>query len=209
MRRFRVNRTALIGTLKHGSSGIMKTLNELFAIAAVVAALPNMPFALQAAESESEFSSHVFDLGVVVSDIEKSVQFYTEAIGFKEVQGFRVGEEFAGKVGLTDEKPLDIHVLVLGGKEGEEQTRLKLMEVKGTKPKQPDNQRIHSQLGYSYITISVKDMNRAMERLKKAGVKTVSKGPQELPEGFPAGIYLTLLKDPDGNFIELVGPKKP
>ena len=46
-----------------------------------------------------------------------------------------------------------------------------------------------------------------MARLKKAGVKTAAKSPVELPKSLAAGVFLTVVKDPDGNIVELVGPK--
>ncbi|MBT5927748.1 MAG: bleomycin resistance protein, partial [Verrucomicrobia bacterium] len=73
---------------------------------------------------ESPFASTTIDIGCVVSDLEKAVEFYTKAIGFKEVPGFSVPADFASRVGLTSGKKLDIKVLVLG--EGAEATRLKL-----------------------------------------------------------------------------------
>jgi len=154
---------------------------------------------------ESEFSSATIDLGCVVSDIEKSVTFYTKAIGFKEVPGFSVPGDYASKVGLTDGKDLNIKVLKLG--EGPGATSLKLMHIKGARSKQTDNSFIHSQLGFSYLTIHVKDTAKALERLDKAGVKPIARGSQELPPSLGSGVYLTIVRDPDGNFVELVGPK--
>jgi lactoylglutathione lyase len=154
---------------------------------------------------ESEFSSATIDLGCVVSDIEKSVTFYTKAIGFKEVPGFSVPGDYASKVGLTDGKHLNIKVLKLG--EGAGATSLKLMQVKGARSKKTDNSFIHSQLGFSYLTIHVKDTTNALERLDKAGVKPIARGSQELPPSLGSGVFLTIVRDPDGNFVELVGPK--
>jgi catechol 2,3-dioxygenase-like lactoylglutathione lyase family enzyme len=156
-------------------------------------------------ESSSEFSRTTIDLGVVVSDIGKSVKFYTEAIGFTENQGFKVPADFCNDAGLTDKQPLDIHVLTLG--EDESATKLKLMQIPGVKSQPSKNAFIHSQLGVSYLTIFVTDTNAAMVRLKKAGVSPIAKGPVPLPKGFPEGVFLTVVRDPDGNLIELVGPK--
>ena len=59
------------------------------------------------------FSSETIDLGVVVSDIDKSLEFYKEVVGFTEKDGFKVEGSFPKKVGLTDGTPLKIHVLTL------------------------------------------------------------------------------------------------
>ncbi|MGY8688097.1 MAG: VOC family protein, partial [Verrucomicrobiales bacterium] len=71
---------------------------------------------------ESAFATPTIDLGLVVSDIEKAVAFYTKAIGFTEVPGFQVPADFAKDAGLTDSKKLKIRVLTLG----EGGTKLKL-----------------------------------------------------------------------------------
>ena len=110
-------------------------------------------------------------------------------------------------VGLTDGKKLDIRVLVLGG--GSAATKLKLMEMPGRKLKRGDNKYVTSQFGMRYTTIQVTDIDAALARLQRAGVTPDTKGGAVgLPEGFPKGIYLTLVRDPDGNMIELVGPRK-
>ena len=51
-------------------------------------------------------------------------------------------------------------------------------------------------------------LGAALKRLDKAGVKPVAKGPVPLPAGLPQGVFLTVVQDPDGNLVELVGPKK-
>jgi lactoylglutathione lyase len=155
------------------------------------------------AEPAGEFSSLKMDLGVVAGDVEASARFYTEAIGFKEVPGFDAPAALTADAGLTDGKSsIHIRVFVLG--EGPGATKLKLMQFKDAPGAKPDNTYIHSTLGFRYLTIFVKDQNVSLERLKKAGVKVLAKGPCSLA----GGAYLTCVKDPDGNMVELVGPKR-
>lgn len=179
--------------------------NAMIVLAAVLAATVVMVRAQAVSAAESEFAATTIDLGVVVSDVDKAVAFYTKAIGFKEVEGFSVPADFAGDTGLTDNQALDIRVLVLG--DDETATKLKLMTVPGVRSEKGANDFIHSQRGYSYITIMISDTNAALERLKKAGVKPLAKGPVALPKPLPQGVYLTVVRDPDGNIVELVGPK--
>jgi len=155
------------------------------------------------AEPAGEFARTTIDLGMVVSDVDKSVKFYTEAIGFKEIQGFTVSAEFCVAAGLTD-KQLDIRVLVLG--EEPSGTRLKLMSA--GEPKQNDNRSVTAEKGFRYLTIYTADGNATAERLKKAGVKPLAKGPVPLPPGFPENMRLSVVRDPDGNLVELIGPVK-
>ena len=155
--------------------------------------------------SAENFSSQTIDLGVVVLDLEKSLTFYKEVVGFSEIDGFEVKGDFPKQVGLTDGTPLKIHVLVLGDEE--KATKLKLMAVPSAKParniKQPY---IHTLTGFSYLTIFVKDVDLILKNAKKKGYKPYAKSPQTLPDGLPQDICLLMLKDPDGNFVEIVGP---
>jgi catechol 2,3-dioxygenase-like lactoylglutathione lyase family enzyme len=180
--------------------------------AALLAVLACLTGTGQAEEKKAEekkaadaFARPVIDLGVVVSDIQKSAKFYTEALGFTEVEGFSVGGEFCKDAGLTDGRPLTIRVFVLA--KGEQVTHIKLMQVVGPAPKKAETENVLSQYGFRYLTIFITDTDAALARLQKAGVKPLAKSPVPLPRGMPEGFFLTCVKDPDGNFIELVGPK--
>lgn len=155
------------------------------------------------AAEPAQVAKPTLDLGLVVSDLGQAARFYTEAIGFTEFEGFTAPSDFARDAGLTDGKPLVIRVFALG--KGPDATKLKLMSTGQGKPS--DNRYLDSQLGFSYITIFVSDTNAALERLKQAGVQPVAKSPVPLPRDLAEGIYLTVVRDPDGNFVELVGPK--
>jgi lactoylglutathione lyase len=120
------------------------------------------------------------------------------------VKGFSVPGAFCEDAGLTDGKPLTIRVFVLG--EGESATKLKLMQLAGAKKN--DNQFITNEYGFRYLTIFVSDTTAAMERLTKAGIKPLGKGPVAIPKEIAPSTFLTVVRDPDGNLVELVGPKK-
>jgi lactoylglutathione lyase len=160
---------------------------------------------VHAAEPVS-FPRTTIDLGTVVSNLDKSVRFYTEGIGFRDIEGFRVPAELASAAGLTDGKPLSVRVLVLG--DGPNATKLKLMQVADTAPRSGDNDFIHSHTGFRYLTIMVEDTNAALARLAKMGAKPLAKSPVALPDSLAPGMHLTCVKDPDGNLVELIGPRK-
>ena len=178
----------------------MRLLTPCLVALAVLACSANRSMA------DDEFASTTIDIGVVTSDVDKAVKFYTEAIGFKELPGFSVDADYAKEVGLTDGHRLDIRVLALG--DDPKATKLKLMSLPGVASKRQDLQHVHSTLGFSYITVHIADTTAALERLKKAGVKPIAKSPLEVPKDIAEGIFLTIVRDPDGNFVELVGPKK-
>ncbi len=153
------------------------------------------------AGTQSAFARTTIDVGIVVSNVQKSAEFYTKALGFTEVPGFDVSAEMGGGSGLTDNHPFKVRVFVLGDEPTV--TKIKLMEFPQAPGKKVDNQFIHSSLGYSYLTIFVSDMTASVARAKKAGAVIVKK-----PYHLGGNNYLTLLKDPDGNIIEFVGPVK-
>ena len=149
---------------------------------------------------KGEFDRTTIDVGIVVSDVEKAAQFYTNALGFTEVQGFSVPADMGGGSGLTDNHAFSVRVFVLG--EEPTATKIKLMEFPQAPGKKVDHKFIHSSLGQSYLTIFVSDTTAAVERAKKAGAVPV-KEPYRIREGKN---FLTLVRDPDGNIIEFVGP---
>ena len=81
------------------------------------------------------------------------------------------------------------------------------MQVKGKTPtrivKQPF---IHSIAGLSYLTIFVNDVDKVLNNAKANGYQPYAQSPQILPEGLPQDVCLLMLKDRDGNFVEIVGP---
>jgi len=158
---------------------------------------------IQIARSDSgkpAFSRTTIDIGVVVSDVDKAAKFYTEAIGFTETGSFDVPAQMAGDTGLTDNKPFKVRTFNLGKEPTA--TTLKIMQIPDAGSKPVDNQYIGSSLGFRYLTVFVTDLTKTIERLKQHGISPV-KPPYRLSGG---NNHLILVKDPDGNIIELIGP---
>jgi len=153
----------------------------------------------------TSFASPTVDFGIIVSDIDRAGNFYKNTLGLTELPGFDVPAGMAGDSGLAAYKPFHVRVYVAENKPGA--TQVKLMQFTDTLAKQPDNAFIHSTFGIRYLTFHVTDIAACVERARKAGYPTIAKGPVPLPAGFPKGIYLAVLRDPDGNMIELVVPK--
>lgn len=173
------------------------TLNPLLAAALLLA-----PASALHADHHGEdvFSKHVVDIGIVVSDLEASLKFYTEVLGCKKASSFEVDAKRATAFGLTDNQPAKITVLALG--DSDARTSLKLMSFPEAPGKKADHEFIHSTLGFSYLTLFVTDMDAALERLKKADVKLLG----ETPAPLGGKTKIAVVRDPDGNFVELIGP---
>ncbi|MEZ6062653.1 MAG: VOC family protein [Planctomycetaceae bacterium] len=156
-------------------------------------------------DAERRFSDTTVDLGIVVSDLDRSLKFYTTVVGLTHDSEFFVDENFCRDAGLTDGHGLKIQVLHPNG--DVDGTGIKLMQLNGVNSAKADHGFIHSTLGYSYLTFHVADIDAASARLKAAGIKPVGKDQVRVPLETPEPIYLTVIADPDGNLIELLGPR--
>jgi len=157
-----------------------------------------------AQNSDAVFSKATIDIGITVSDVKKSAAFYADVLGLKEVKGFEVSGEKASNLGLTDNQAVNVRVFVLNDAEGATTARIKLMAFPKAPGVKPDQKFIHSTISISYLTLFVNDLDLSVERLKKAKVKLLGKTPVDLG----GGRFLAAVQDPDGNFIELIGPSK-
>jgi lactoylglutathione lyase len=158
--------------------------------------------ATHAADPASSFTKPTIDIGIVARDVEKSAEFYTETIGLKEIEGFSAPAELGKRIGLVDSHPINVRVFVTDEIEGA--TRIKLMSFPDAMGKLPDRSYIHSTIGINYLTLFVADMDQALARLKRADAKLLG----ETPVSLGGKTQLVVVRDPDGNFIELIGPSK-
>ena len=115
---------------------------------------------------------------IVPSDLERTLNFYTEILGFK-IQWRRKSER----------PPLEELVFIeLGG------TLIELFSVKDPAPASTEQW----QVGYRRIALQVEDMDKAIEYLKAKGVE-ISSGPVAIET-----LKRAEIKDPDGLSIELL-----
>jgi catechol 2,3-dioxygenase-like lactoylglutathione lyase family enzyme len=151
-------------------------------------------------ETQAVYSRGDIQIGVVVSDLERSVSFYTEVLGMTKTGGFDVPKDVAIKTGLTSGSPLKVTVLKL--QDNPQSPEWKLMSF-GDSPKSKPTKYINEGSGMRYITLFINDPVAMVERLKKHSVKLLGETPVSLGDGR----QFILIQDPDGNFIELIGPK--
>lgn len=173
----------------------MKTIFTTFILSLVV-----LCSSAQMAPAPEEFSNPTIQVGVVVSDLDKTVDFYTNVIGMTQTGAFSVEGEKASELGLSDGRRLDVKILKL--EDSEQANEWKLMSF-GKKANHPKQKYIHDDTGMQYITIFVKDMGPVMKRVKKNNIEILSSEPSELADGKK----FILIQDPDGTFIELISLK--
>ena len=174
----------------------MKNLFKSFVLLAVV--LVSVP--TYAVQPPDDFAKSGISVGVVVEDLTKSLDFYLNVIGMVKTGEFGVDAAKAKELGLSNGNSFDVKVLKLENSDNAPEWKLMSFGKKATHPKQnyvPDD------TGMQYVTIFVKSMKPLLERIHQHGVKTLGTTPAMLSET----LQFVLVQDPDGNFIELIGPK--
>ncbi len=174
----------------------MKNLLKSFILLAAVSfAWPSF-----SAEDPSDFAKSGISVGLVVEDLDKALDFYLNVLGMVKTGEFSVDAPKANELGLSNGNRFDVKVLKLENSENAAEWKLMSFGKKANHPKQnyvPDD------TGMQYVTIYVKSMKPFLERIKKYGVKTLGVTPTMLD----ANRQFVLVQDPDGTFIELIGPK--
>lgn len=151
--------------------------------------------------AQSEFSSNLIGVGIVATDIDKSLDFYLHVIGMKKVGEFDVDQTFGRVSGLTG--GVAFHVDVLKLEDSPEANQWKLMSF-NRKPGHSLPKYIQDDTGMQYITIMVKRLEPFLERIEKHQVKLLGDTPVPLNDND----HFVLIQDPDGTIIELIGPLK-
>lgn len=168
------------------------SLLKIFGVAATL--LVNI-----SAYSQSNFSSNLIGSGVVVSDLDRSLDFYVDGIGMVKAYSFTINEDFSKRSGLSNGIPVEVTVLKLENSPNANEWKLMSFGNKQTESK-PDY--IQDGTGVQYITINVKALNPVIKRLKEMNVKLLGNTPTPLNQN----LHFVLVQDPDGIFIELIGP---
>jgi len=121
------------------------------------------------------------DMGLLVGNIQGNLRFYKDILGLKliETAPVRLGTMYRLRFGSSD---------------------FKLIEPKPLPPKGPVG--LESQLGFRYVTFVIQNLSEVCTHLKEQGVEFVSQEREIRP-----GVRIALVKDPDGNVVELLERK--
>ncbi|WP_157618533.1 VOC family protein [Spirosoma spitsbergense] len=149
--------------------------------------------------AQSNFTSKTIGVGVVVADVERSLDFYVNGIGMVKTGSFTINEDFGKRSGLTNGVPTNVTILKL--ENSPDATDWKLMSF-GKKASHPKPRYIQDDTGMQYITINVKALQPIIDRLTQLKVPFLGSTPTPLNEK----AHFVFVQDPDGNFVELIGP---
>lgn len=151
-------------------------------------------------QAQQAIVSAVGPIGLTVSDMERSIDFYTRVLHFVAVSD----EEFSGETyeHLKAVFGLRIHVVRL--RLGEEQIELTEYLAPKGRPVPVDSR--SNDRWFQHIAIVVRDLDAAYAWLRQNRVQYASSGPQTLPawNRNAGGIRAFYFRDPDNHILEIL-----
>jgi catechol 2,3-dioxygenase-like lactoylglutathione lyase family enzyme len=139
-------------------------------------------------------------VGLTVSDMDRSVDFYSRVLDFAKVSD----DELTGPAYESLEGVLGARLRVVRLRLGDELLQLTEYLTPRGRPVPADSR--SNDRWFQHVAIIVSDMDRAYARLRQFKVRHASTAPQLLPKTIPnaAGIRAFYFRDPDGHFLEIL-----
>src|SRR5262249_38705186 len=134
-------------------------------------------------------------IGICVSDWERSLRFYRDALGFQYRSELQVAGEPSET--LLQLRNVELRALYLE-RDG---TRIELLHYASPGHSGDGNPRPMNQLGLTHLSLRVDDLAETVADLKRAGVRILDQTHIDIPAFEAAAVFIT---DPDGTLIELV-----
>jgi catechol 2,3-dioxygenase-like lactoylglutathione lyase family enzyme len=139
-------------------------------------------------------------IGLTVSDLDKSVEWYSAVLHFQKVSETEVdGESYEHLAGV-----FGLRMRIARMRLGEESIELTEFLAPRGRPAPPDAR--SNDRWFQHIAIIVSDMDRAYDWLRRNKVQYASSGPQLLPawNKNAGGIRAFYFRDPDGHVLEIL-----
>jgi len=139
-------------------------------------------------------------VGMTVSNIDRSVDFFSKVLSFEKVSDVEVhGTEYEKLQGLVG-----LRMRVVRMKLGDELIELTEYLAPQGRPIPVDWR--SNDHAFQHIAIVVSDMDKAYQQLRAHKVRHASTGPQTMPASnkAAAGIRAFYFKDPDGHNLEII-----
>jgi catechol 2,3-dioxygenase-like lactoylglutathione lyase family enzyme len=139
-------------------------------------------------------------IGMTVSDMDRSVAFFSQVLSFRKVTDVEVaGEDYEHLEGV-----FGLRMRVVRMRLGDESIELTQYLAPRGRPILVDSR--SNDGWFEHIAIIVSDMDRAYAWLRQHRVEHASSGPQRLPDWNKnaSGIRAFYFRDPDGHFLEIL-----
>ncbi len=141
-------------------------------------------------------------LGLCVSDLERSVRFYSEVFGFSEVGRLEPDIESTSRILEIPDAKLQAVYLERDG------WRLELLYFPSPGHTGSDAPRPVNQLGLTHLSFRVRELAAFVGRVEAAGGRVLEDSRLDIPDG--KGSSALFVVDPDGTRIELIdAPGEP
>ncbi|THJ21392.1 MAG: VOC family protein [Nitrospira sp. CG24E] len=143
----------------------------------------------------------VESIGMTVSDLDRSIAFYSDVLAFKPISDVEVdGPEYDQLWGIFGVRARVVR-MQLGAQQLELTQFLAPPDVRPIPVPSYSND-----LWFQHFAIVVRDMDAAWAQLRKHHVRQISSRPQTIPASNPAaaGIKAIKFRDPDGHNLELL-----
>jgi catechol 2,3-dioxygenase-like lactoylglutathione lyase family enzyme len=135
-------------------------------------------------------------LGICVSDLERSLRFYCDGLGFEKAESHPIGTEFAALMDLPDVAVTS--QFIRRGTTAVELLAFTVPEPVGTSERRP----VH-QLGLTHLSFRVRDVASVAARLVELGGAIVDSSRTTIDLGGTA-LEFVYCTDPDGVRVELM-----
>lgn len=181
-----------------GPSPIRRRLFLSFAAALVL--LLSVALPAEQKRTTAPLVHAVDSVGFTVSDLDRSVDFFTNVLTFEKVSEVEVtGEDYEHLQGV-----FGLRMRVARLKLGSELVELTEYLAPRGRPI-PADFRSNDRM-FQHVAIIVSDMDRAYQVLRQNKVQHASTGPQRLPDWNPnaGGIKAFYFRDPDGHHLEIL-----
>ncbi len=144
---------------------------------------------------------HVSDVsfshfGICVSDLESSVRFYTEGLGFEVAESHRIGSEFAALMELEHVELCSQFIRGHG-------VSIELLSFSVPEPVGPASRRPINQLGLTHLSLRVADVAATAAAIAALGGEVVEGTRTTMAFG-DTDLEFVYCTDPDGVRIELM-----
>ena len=134
--------------------------------------------------------------GICVSDLERSLRFYCEALGFEKAESHAIGSEFARLMDLPD-------VTVTSQFIRRGPTSIELLAFSDPAPFGDRRRRAVNQLGLTHLSFRVPDVAGTAARIVELGGAVVESSRTIIDLGGSA-LEFVYCTDPDGVRVELM-----
>jgi lactoylglutathione lyase len=134
--------------------------------------------------------------GICVSDLDRSLRFYCEALGFEKAESHAIGNEFAALMDLEDVAMTSQFI-----RKGT--TAMELLAFSQPAPFGDRERRAVNQLGLTHLSFRVDDLEAAAAKVVELGGAIVESSRTTLDFG-GTPLHFVYCTDPDGVRVELM-----